>query len=58
MYGLNHLTFGAVNSSLSSLSVAEKKELIGEVAFAITGYATSKVRWKFLKSFRHTMTSI
>ena len=28
IYGLNHLTFGAVNGRLSSLSVSEKKELI------------------------------
>ncbi len=52
MYGLNHLTFGAVNSRLSSLSVEEKKELIGEVAFAIAGYAASKGKIEVPEKFQ------
>lgn len=52
IYGLNHLTFGAVNDRLSSLSVSEKKELIGEIAFAITGYATSKEKMEIPQKFQ------
>ncbi|MCI1246434.1 MAG: hypothetical protein LKG14_03480 [Prevotella sp.] len=42
MYGLNHITFGMVNSQIEHLTTDEKKQLIGDMAFALIGYATSK----------------
>ena len=41
-----------MNGRLSSLSVSEKKELIGEIAFAITGYATSKEKMEIPQKFQ------
>ena len=41
-----------MNGRLSSLSVSEKKELFGEIAFAITGYATSKDMMEIPQKFQ------
>lgn len=39
IYGLSHITFGRTDGTLNTLSAAEKKELIGDMAFALIGYA-------------------
>jgi len=52
MYGFNHIAFGAVNNKLTSLTVDKKKELIGEMAFALIGYATSKGKMQIPEKFQ------
>ena len=42
IYGLNHITFGKVNSSITQMTADEKKQAIGDMAFALIGYATSQ----------------
>lgn len=42
IYGLSHITFGRTDGTLDTLSVAGKKELIGDMAFALIGYAASR----------------
>ena len=42
VYGLNHIAFGLTNSTIANLTTADKKTAIGEVAYSLIGYATSR----------------
>jgi hypothetical protein len=42
VYGLNHIAFGVTNSTLADMNNYQKKSLVGDVASALIGYATSR----------------
>lgn len=55
-YGYNHMAFGFANSSIDQLTTAQKQELVGDVAYALIGYATSKSKLAIPESFHALFT--
>ena len=51
MYGFNHITFGVTNSTLAGMSVEQKKQLVGDMAFALVGSAVYKGKMEIPTAF-------
>jgi len=52
VYGLNHIAFGLTNNTINNLTTEEKKEAIGEVAYSLIGYATSRSKIDIPTAFK------
>ena len=50
-YGYNHIAFGVVNDRVDGNDVETKKQFIGDAAYALIGYATSKNTMEIPESF-------
>lgn len=55
-YGYNHLAFGFANASVASLTAEQKKEIVGDVAYALIGYAASKGKLAIPADFQTLFT--
>ena len=50
-YGYNHIAFGVVNNRLDPNDLATRKQMVGDVAYALIGYAVSKNKLEIPESF-------
>ena len=49
--GYSHIAFGFANSSVDRMTVEQKKEVMGDVAYAMVAYATAKANIAIPESF-------
>lgn len=50
-YGYNHMAFAVVNDRVGTMTADRRKEFVGDVAYALIGYATSKSRIAIPEAF-------
>lgn len=50
-YGYNHIAFGVVNDRLDANDVTVRRQMVGDVAYALIGYATSRGTQEIPQSF-------
>ena len=50
-YGYSHMSFGVVNDRVNASDAATKKQFVGDVAYALVGYAASKGTLSIPESF-------
>lgn len=50
-YGYSHMAFGFANKSIDEMTVEQKREAVGDVAYALVGYAVSKEKMTIPERF-------
>lgn len=56
-YGYSHIAFGFANKSVTEMTSAQKKAVVGDVAYALIGYASSKGKLAIPESFDTLFTA-